>query len=151
MATIGDTTTERADHLAAACLETLKGRLPESVQAVFLYGSALGPLFRPDSDIDIAVLDKPEKPLTWREQASLMDDLERSTRHNVDLRMLRESSLSHQADVLENGRLLWSQDPCEVERYSRTVLKRAKKMRKQSERDWPQILERLAGLGTPRR
>lgn len=144
------TPARRTDHLAAACMEALKGKILTRVQAVFLYGSALGPFSRPD-DLGIAVLDKPEAPLTWREQANLMDRLERSTGCHVDLRMLRESSLSHQADALESGRLLWSQDPGEVERYRRAVLTKAQQMRDQSERDWPQILERLAGPGAQRR
>jgi predicted nucleotidyltransferase len=61
--------------------------------AVFLYGSALDRLFRPDSDLDVAVLDDKQHPLSWPDQARLMDALERTTGRGVDLRMLRESSL----------------------------------------------------------
>ncbi|HKI04333.1 MAG TPA: nucleotidyltransferase domain-containing protein [Thermoanaerobaculia bacterium] len=120
--------------------------VPEGVEAVFLYGSALGPLFRSDSDIDIALLDRESSPLSWRDQARLMDTLERATGHGVDLRMLRESSPSHQAHVLEHGRLVWSRDPAEIERFTRKALAAARRQRERSELAWPQALDRLAGL-----
>jgi predicted nucleotidyltransferase len=139
---------ERIERLIAACADTLKAS-PTSVRAVFLYGSSLDRLFRPDSDLDIAVLDRPQTPLTWSEQARLMDGLERATGRAVDLRMLRESSLAHQAHVLEHGRILWMRDSGEVERYSRDVLAAAREAHEQSKQEWPRALERLAGLATP--
>ena len=142
---------ERIAKLVAACQEILRSAAPDGLEAVFLYGSALGPLFRSDSDIDIAVLDRESSPLPWRDQSRLMDALERATGHGVDLRMLRESSPSHQAHVLEHGRRLWSRDPAEVERYTRQALAAARRQRERCERDWPQVLDRLAGLAASRR
>lgn len=139
----GDGPQERIAKLVTVCREVLGSALPEGVEAVFLYGSALGPMFRSDSDIDIALLDRESNPLSWRDQARLMDSLERATGH---VRMLRESSPSHQAHVLEHGRLVWSRDPVELERFTRKALVAPRRQRERSELDWPQVLDRLAGL-----
>jgi predicted nucleotidyltransferase len=138
---------QRVERLIAACGDVLQSSSP-SVRAVFLYGSSLDRLFRSDSDVDIAVLDRPEDPLTWRDQARLMDDLERATGRAVDLRMLRESSLAHQAHIMQQGRILWMRDPGEVERYSRKVLAAAREAHEKSKQEWPRVLERLGGLAT---
>ncbi len=122
MRTGGEPFGERIDNLVATCAETLK------------------------SSPDSAVLDLAEVPLTWSEQARLMDGLERATGRAIDLRMLRESSPAHQAHVVERGLVLWMRDPAEVERYTRTVLARAREAHKRSTREWPQVLERLSGL-----
>jgi predicted nucleotidyltransferase len=145
MKTGEESVAERVERLTAACVGVLQTS-SSSVRAAFLYGSSLDRLFRSDSDVDIAVLDRPEDPLTWRDQARLMDELERATRRAVDLRMLRESSLAHQAHVIENGRILWLREPEEVERYSRRVLAEAREAHERSKQEWPQVLERLAGL-----
>jgi predicted nucleotidyltransferase len=145
----GELVAERIGRLIAAYADTLKAS-PSSVEAVFLYGSSLDRLFRPDSDIDIAVLDRAEDPLTWSEQARLMDGLERATGRAVDLRMLRESSLAHQAHVVEHGQILWMRNPGEVERFSRRVLAAARDDQERSKREWPRVLERLVGLAASR-
>jgi len=147
----GDNLQTRIAKLVAACREVLGREAPDGVEAVFLYGSSLGPLFRPDSDIDIAILDREDTPLSWRDQARLMDALERVTGHGVDLRMLRESRLSHQVHVLEQGKTVWARDPAVVERYARKTRLEARRERESSVREWPQILDRLAGLAAPRR
>jgi predicted nucleotidyltransferase len=46
---------------------------PAKLRAAILYGSSLGPSFRPDSDIDVAILDETDHRLSWQEQARLMD------------------------------------------------------------------------------
>jgi predicted nucleotidyltransferase len=149
MATQEEVVAERVERLVTVCAGILESS-PPSVRAVFLYGSSLDRLFRPDSDIDIAVLDYPEDPLTWNEQARLMDVLERATGRAVDLRMLRESSLAHQAHVIEQGRILWMIDPGEVERYSHRVLAAARDAHERSKQEWPQVLERLSRLAASR-
>jgi predicted nucleotidyltransferase len=141
---------QRIEELTGVLRKALGGGSPEGIQAMFLYGSVLDRLFRPDSDLDIAVLDSLEDPLDWRDQARLMDALERATGRSVDLRLLREISPAHQAHVLEQGRLVWTRDPDEVERYTREALAEASRMRERSAREWPQVLDRLAGLATPR-
>jgi len=145
MRTGEESVAERVERLIAVCADVLQTS-PPGVRAVFLYGSSLDRLFRQDSDFDIAVLDRAEDPLTWSEQAQLMDGLERATGRAVDLRMLRESSLAHQAHVLEQGRILWMEDPGEVARYSSKVLAAAREAREQSKQEWPRVLERLVGL-----
>lgn len=138
----------RVETLVRLCREVLEQEDLAQIKALFLYGSSLTPLFRSDSDIDIALLDSEDSPLTWSEQARLMDSLERATGHVIDLRMLRDSSLSHQAHVLEHGRLIWARDEGEVDRYARTTLEAARQTRQVSEREWPRVLDRLAGLAS---
>jgi predicted nucleotidyltransferase len=139
-----DTLSRRIEEITAALQRVVAGGSPQGVLAVFLYGSALGRLFRPDSDLDVAVLDDPEHPLDWRDQAKLMDDLERATGHGVDLRLLREISPSHQSHVIEQGRRVWTKDPGEVERHAREMLDAARQAHARSEGRWSQMLERLA-------
>lgn len=136
---------ERIESLAAACREVLRMDGCDRVQAIFLYGSSLERGFRPDSDVDLAVLDDGEDRLSWNDQARLMDALERVTGKGVDLRMLRESSPSHQAHVLEQGRLVWSRTPGVVEGYARELRSTAEAERDRAESEWPRVLKRLAG------
>ena len=149
METLGEFVAERVERLITACAEVLRTR-PHSARAVFIYGSSLDRFFRADSDVDIAVLDHAEDPLTWSEQTRLMDDLERATGREVDLLMLREGSSAHQAHVVEHGGILWTRDPGEVERYARTILAAAREGHERSTREWPRVLERLAGLAASR-
>lgn len=139
-----DTALRRIEEITAALQRVAAGGSPEGVLAVFLYGSALGRLFRPDSDLDVAVLDDSEHPLDWHDQAKLMDDLERATGRGVDLRLLREISPSHQAHAIEQGRMVWTRDRDEVERQSKTLLQGARQAREDSKPRWSEILERLA-------
>ena len=132
-------------ELTLSCQEALLHGTPANVQAVFLYGSALGSGFRPDSDIDIAVLDRSDDRLTWTEQARLMDLLEKATGRGIDLRMLRDSPLSHQVNVLENGIRLWAGDPTEADRYRRETLESWRRQAHPNEKEWASTLRRLAG------
>ena len=143
MATDPAAVRERNESLVAACRGVLQR---EGLQgAVFLYGSSLERDFRFDSDVDLAVLDDSRHPLSWSEQARLMDILERALGKGVDLRMLRETSPSHQAHVLEQGQLVWSQDPGLVERYSQEIRSAIQSEREHADQEWPRVLGRLAG------
>jgi predicted nucleotidyltransferase len=113
------------DRRVAAILEAgrkLFRDSPRSIRAAILYGSVLGPGFRADSDIDIAILDNADDRLSWHEQAKLMDRLEMTLKRGVDLRMLRDGSLSYQMHVLKHGRLVWEREAGESARYARKVL-----------------------------
>lgn len=134
----------RIRRLTAACQDVLRSGMPGSLQALFLYGSALEPAFRPDSDIDIAVLDHPDSRLSWKEQARLMDLLERATGHSVDLRMLRDNPLAYQVNVLERGTLFWVADPVEADRYNREVISSWKQQSQHEDKTWSEALTRLA-------
>lgn len=136
---------ERIETLVGVCRNVLQREGLSGMQALFLYGSALERDFRSDSDIDVAVLDDARHPLSWSEQARLMDILERALGKAVDLRMLRETSPSHQAHVLEQGQLVWSQDPSLVERYSQEIRSAVQSEREQAAQEWPRVLGRLAG------
>jgi predicted nucleotidyltransferase len=140
----------RVDEIAAIVRRVSESESAGKILAIFLYGSALSRLFRPDSDLDIAVLDSPEKPFDWSAQAKLMDHLERATGHGVDLRMLRESSLSHQAHVFDEGRMVWTTNPAEVEQYVRESRAAARQGRAGSEARWSQTLDRLARTAATR-
>jgi predicted nucleotidyltransferase len=145
-----DLIARRVDEIAAIVRRVSESESTGKILAIFLYGSALSRLFRPDSDLDIAVLDSPERPLDWSAQAKLMDRLERATGHGVDLRMLRESSLSHQAHVIDEGRMVWTRDPPEVEHYAREARAAARQGRAGSESRWSQTLDRLARTAAAR-
>ncbi|HKH45665.1 MAG TPA: nucleotidyltransferase domain-containing protein [Thermoanaerobaculia bacterium] len=134
---------ERIRELTLTCQEVLLHGTLANVQAVFLYGSALGEGFRPDSDVDIAVLDRSDKRLTWAEQARLMDLLERTTGQGIDLRMLRDSPLSHQVDILENGIRIWTGDPAEADHYSHEVFDSWHRQAHLNEEEWISTLRRL--------
>jgi predicted nucleotidyltransferase len=143
MTVLEDRLQMRIRELTVACQEALQHGIPANVQAVFLYGSVLGEGFRLDSDVDIAVLDRSDERLTWSEQARVMDLLERMTGHGIDLRMLRDSPLSHQVDVLENGLRIWTGDPAEADRYSREVFDSWHRQAHLNEEEWVSTLRRL--------
>ena len=136
--------TRRIEDLSTAVRQVAEKRAPSGVLAIFLYGSALSRLFRPDSDLDVAILDSREHPLDRHGQAKLMDDLERATDRGVDLRLLRASSPSHQAHVIEQGLMVWAKDPGEVAGYTREVLETAYRAHERSALQWSQLLARLA-------
>lgn len=140
----------RSQEIASVVQRVAQNWSQGEVVAIFLYGSALDRLFRADSDLDIAVLDSPEHPLAWPDQARLMDALERATDRGVDLRLLRESSLSHQAHVIEQGRIVWARDPDAVERYTQDVQKAVHQAREGSRLRWAQTLDRLARTAAAR-
>ena len=145
MRAASETLHEPVNTLIAAGRETLRALDLPALQAAILYGSALGQGWRLDSDLDIAILDSADDRLSWREQAKLMDMLERATGRSVDLRMLRDLSVSHQAHVLESGRLLWARETQgeALEDYRREVLAAAQAQRAELDQEWPQLLGRL--------
>lgn len=145
MRAASETLQEQVERLIAASRETLQALAPPSLQAAILYGSALGQGWRLDSDVDVAILDSADDRLSWREQARLMDMLERATGRSVDLRMLRDLSVSHQAHVLESGRLFWLRETQRgaLERFRGEVLAAARAQRAELDQDWPQLLGRL--------
>lgn len=145
MATDSAAIRERIEALVAACRSVLQKEGLQGMQAVFLYGSSLDRDFRSDSDVDVAVLDDDRHPLSWSEQARLMDILERALGKGVDLRMLRETSPSHQAHVLEQGKLVWSRAPGLVEHYSQEIRSAIQSEREHTAQEWPRVLGRLAG------
>lgn len=147
---LGNTAAERIERIFEACRTVLTSGDPQGVDALFLYGSALGPFFRTDSDVDIAVLDREDNPLSWNEQARLMDALERALGRGVDLRMLRAGSPSYQAYVIEQGRLAWTRDNAAVERFIPEALSAARRAQERSKREWPRVLDRLARLAALR-
>ena len=91
------------------------------MSAVYLYGSILGKRWRSDSDVDIAVLDRLYGRLSWSEQSRLMDELERAVGQPVDLRMLRDCTLSHQIHVFDEGLPMWAEGGDELADYVRAT------------------------------
>ncbi len=117
----------------------------QRIVAVYLYGSVLGPRHRPDSDRDIAILDRAGDPLDWSAQSQLMDRLERETGQPVDLRMLREGTVSYQAHVLATGRRIWTGDECAARVYAEEVRSAAEGRRSTDTAEWVATLSKLAG------
>lgn len=63
---------DRVEDLAATFRQVLSRSSALPLRAVFLYGSVLGPGFRADRDIDLAVLVDAADRLSWGDQARLM-------------------------------------------------------------------------------
>lgn len=103
--------------LADLCRQTVQTWQDVRVLAVYLYGSAVQGNARPDSDVDVALLDSQDDRISAADEARFMDSLERATGRPVDLRMLRDCSPSHQAHILEHGTLIWAANPQAVEQY----------------------------------
>jgi predicted nucleotidyltransferase len=142
----------RVADLLAVCRGVLQRPDLHPIAAAFLYGSILTERFRQDSDLDIAVLDRADDPLTFQDQAKLMDALERATGYNVDLRMLRELRPSHRANVLATGRPVSAgSHPDELGRFRRQTLAAARAESAEVERAWPDLLGRLAQLAPAKR
>jgi len=133
--------------LLEACREVFAQRSDPRIIAAIAYGSRLRQRSHPDSDFDIAILDDDESPLSFSEQARLMDELERRTGLPIDLRMIRNGDLSYQKHVAERGTVIWSVED-----------KRLDEWRGRVRREWNQtaslrrvrcrsILAALAGQG----
>lgn len=135
---------ERLSRLVAVCQRVLSEWDHDGIQAAFLYGSVLGESWRADSDIDIALLDSSERRLNWREEAQVMDAFERATGLAVDLRLLRDCTLSHQAHILTEGLLLWKRDDEAVKNDKRSVLRDYAENRVRAANQWRSLLDRLA-------
>ena len=112
------TTTEL---IVEACRKVLDQWNGAWLSAVYLYGSILGKRRRSDSDVDIAVLDRLYGRLSWSEQSRLMDELERAVGQPVDLRMLRDCTLSHQIHVFDEGLPMWAEGGDELADYVRAT------------------------------
>jgi predicted nucleotidyltransferase len=137
---------QRVETLLEASRTIFRENFRESsyaLRAAILYGSALDPGFRSDSDIDIAVLDDAEHRLSWRDQALLMDLLERALKRGVDLRVLRDGGPSYQMHVLQHGRLIWERQRGELAGYAREALPSLETALQHSLQEWPRALSRL--------
>lgn len=92
----------------------LSDKLPEiaeicrrhGVRELLLFGSALGPYFRPDSDIDFLVEFLPEKKIGLFEYVGMDRELEDLLQRKIDLvskrglkPRIRESVLSHTENI----------------------------------------------------
>ncbi len=115
------------------------------ILSAYVYGSVLGKRHRPDSDVDIAILDRDDAPLDRSEQAEIMDALERAIRWPVDLRMLREGSPSYQAHVLKTGRQVLELDPQAAREFASRVFSASQAQAQHIEADWAKLLQSLAG------
>jgi|SRR6185295_16400129 len=142
MIAVRETRTPEAAILRA-CSAALEGLDRTGIIAVLVYGSALGRHLRPDSDLDVAVLDRPESPVSDAMLARMMDAIERRTGREVDLRRIADLSLSHQAHVLEQGQPVWIADPQALEATCREVLRLNAEQRPDLDLAWPELLERL--------
>lgn len=135
--------TERLDHLVQTCRRFFEGQRDGRILGVFLYGSAMRGNSRADSDVDVAVLDAPNDRLSWGDEAWLMDALERATGCVIDLRMIRDCSLSHQAHILQEGKLIWAGDGKAIEDYRQNIVSAYSKKGEVHEQ-WLACVDRLA-------
>jgi predicted nucleotidyltransferase len=140
-----------AERVIAACRLVLERWGGKGIVAVYVYGSILGPRHRSDSDVDLAVLDRPKQPLGWPDQSVLMDEIERAIQMPVDLRMLRECTLSHQAHILQRGEIVWIADKAVLDEYTRDILTRYGNERESRDRLWSSTLQELMSHSSPSR
>lgn len=110
------------DTVSATLARVLREHPDPTVIAVFLYGSILRARQRPDSDVDVAVLDTADMPFPYARQAALMDTLERNLGAPVDLRMLRAGSVAYQAHVVTAGRVVYVGDRAALAAYETGLL-----------------------------
>ena len=130
-------------RVITACRRVLESWRGEGIMALYVYGSILGPRHRSDSDVDLAVLDRPKQPLGWAGQSVLMDEIERAIQMPVDLRMLRDCTLSHQAHIVQHGAIVWIADQAAVDEYTHDVLTRYENQRESRNRVWSSTLQEL--------
>ncbi len=76
------------------------------LQAIYVFGSAAGPDWRPDSDVDIAVL--AAQPLGGLPRFETAQSLARIVGREVDLIDLREASAVLRFQVIANGERLYA-------------------------------------------
>lgn len=138
-----------AANVIAACRLVLEKWGGRGIIAVYVYGSILGPRHRSDSDVDLAVLDRPKQPLGWADQSVLMDEIEQAIQMAVDLRMLRDCTLSHQAHILQHGEIVWIADKAVVDEYTRDVLTKYENQRESRNRLWSSTLQELMSMMSP--
>jgi len=132
-----------AASVIAACRLVLEKWGGSGIIAVYVYGSILGLRHRSDSDVDLAVLDRPKQPLGWTDQSVLMDEIERAVRMPIDLRMLRDCTLSHQAHILQHGAIVWIADKTAVDEYTHDILTKYESQRESRNRLWSSTLQEL--------
>lgn len=131
------------ERLLDTCRRVLIKFDDNRILAAFIYGSALGERWRTDSDLDIGILDPATDRLTPPDEAKLMDALERATGLPVDLRLLRDCSLSHQFHILTEGRMVLTRDAALVEKYSTSVLQEFAKRRENLTNHWLSLIDRM--------
>ena len=137
-------TAKMTESIVERCRRVLERWSGSGLSAVYLYGSILGQRHRSDSDLDIAVLDRTDRRLSWGEQSRLMDEFERALGQPVDLRMLRDSVLSHQIHVFDEGRLLWAESGDGPAGYVRAARLKFELERERKRKTGVQTLRKLA-------
>ena len=134
----------RTEQLIDICRKVLRRQGGDRLVAAYLYGSVLGARHRPDSDLDIAILDREDDRVSWEAQAELMDQLERATGQGVDMRMLREGTLAYQVHVVEQGRLIWSRDDEAVQAFAHAINEEHERCLDQRSQCWISLVGTLA-------
>lgn len=136
---------DRVRAITEKCRRFFASRRDRRIVASFLYGSVLTEAWRSDSDVDVAVLDQAQDRLPWSEQAVLMDELERVTGFPIDLRMVRDCLISHQALILTQGSSLWVSEPLILEAFRKSVLDDFHERSPNLHETWVTLLESLGG------
>ena len=137
-----------AKSAAAVCGQIFGRWQGRGIVAAYLYGSILGPRRRRDSDVDLAVLDSSQERLSWADQSKLMDELERALGQPVDLRMLRDCALSHQAHILQRGQPIWTENHAEMAEYARAIEMKYEGQQEQRRQAWSSVLRKFAARVT---
>ncbi len=134
---------ERLNRIVDDCRQVFVNLSDDRIVAVFLYGSVLTANWRSDSDLDVAVLDLTNTPLSWDDEAYLMDSLEKVTGLQVDLRFFRDCTLSHQYHIFHNGISIWNQDPGMVESYTKSIESNLLQNKETIDTEWVSTVNRF--------
>ncbi|MHC4884946.1 MAG: type VII toxin-antitoxin system MntA family adenylyltransferase antitoxin [Planctomycetota bacterium] len=85
------------------------------IQAAYLHGSALNDGFRPDSDVDIALLLADGRTLSGIERFDLAERLSAICHHTVDLALLDSAQLIYANQAILRGKRIHCRDEADTD------------------------------------
>jgi predicted nucleotidyltransferase len=105
-------------------INLLKHRLKadERIDAAYLLGSALTENFRPDSDVDLALLLQPGLQFGQAEFLALAAQLEGGLAHSLDIGILTTRNLIYAREAITKGRRLFCRQSARVDLFAASVL-----------------------------
>ena len=94
----------------------------EEIVVAYLYGSALSEYFRPDSDIDIALLLNPGTDMSSYKKLQLSGELSSLLNREVHLGIMSKNTLVFTKEIIEKGLQLFTKNDYFSNLYNATVL-----------------------------
>ncbi len=105
-------------------LKEIENKLKENdiIISAYLYGSVLSDYFRKDSDIDIALLLKPNVTMNSLERLQVASKLSKICKRDVDIGVLSHNSLIYSTEVISKGNLIFTKDIYISDLFNATTL-----------------------------